>query len=274
MQTASNRTRIRIVQSRQNSRVKELRFGLAQACRTDQGRVSIEGVHLIQEALRSGLQVPVVFIREGDEALIDTLELLPPDSEILALTPDIFLSAVSTESPQGIAALVDPPDFSLESVFAAPSPLILVAAALQDPGNLGTLIRSAEAFGASGVLTLPGTVSPWNAKALRAASGSLFRLPVVAVREPELFTALRARGVRILATTASASSSMPNLTGPAAILIGNEGAGLSASLLAAADAVISIPCPGPVESLNAAVAASILLYEASRQRAHHNQQPQ
>jgi TrmH family RNA methyltransferase len=273
MQTASNRTRIRIVQSRQNSRVKELRFGLAQATRTDQGRVSIEGMHLIQEALRSGLQVPVVFIREGDEDLIDALEL-PPNSEILALPPDIFFSAVSTESPQGIAALVDPPDFSLESVFAAPSPLIVVAAALQDPGNLGALIRSAEAFGASGVLTLPGTASPWNAKTLRAASGSLFRLPVVAVREPELLAALRTGGIPILATAASASSSMPDLTGPAAILIGNEGAGLSASLLAAADAVVSIPCPGPVESLNAAVAASILLYEASRQRAHHNQRPQ
>jgi TrmH family RNA methyltransferase len=159
-------------------------------------------------------------------------------------------------------------------------PLLLVAAGLQDPGNLGTLIRSAEAFAATAVLTTPGTVSPWNQKALRASAGSVFRVPVVAVSHADL-AALKSRRIRLLAAIAPESHSdargngtrverpsnaMPDLTQPTALMIGNEGAGLSPDLLALADARISIPTPGPVESLNAAIAGSLLLYEASRQR--------
>ena len=181
---------------------------------------------------------------------------------------EVFSSAVVTESPQGIAALVEPKNFCLEDILCAESPLIVVAAGLQDPGNLGTLIRSAEAFGACGVITLPGTVNPWNPKTLRASSGSAFRLPVIAATPDEVFVTLRHSEVRVLAAIADTSSeaSKTDLTRPSALLIGNEGSGLSADLLSKADGKVSIPCPGPVESLNAAVAASILLYEASRQR--------
>jgi TrmH family RNA methyltransferase len=193
---------------------------------------------------------------------------LAPETEIIELPPDIFASAVTTESPQGIAALVEPATFSLEDILRGDSPLAVIAAALQDPGNLGTLIRSAEAFGATGVITFPGTVSPWNAKALRASSGSAFRLPVVHADEETAFARLRSARIKILAAVADNGSPAPemNLTGPTAILIGNEGSGLSAAMISLADGQITIPCPGPVESLNAAIAASILLYEASRQR--------
>jgi TrmH family RNA methyltransferase len=133
---------------------------------------------------------------------------------------------------------------------------------------MGTLLRSAEAFGATGVLALPGTVSQWNAKALRASSGSAFRLPLLALSQEEAVSLLRQRGLRLLATTVSGGDSldMVDLRSPIALLIGNEGSGLPRSLVQAADACVTIPCPGPVESLNAAVAASVLLYEASRQR--------
>ena len=267
MLTTSNRARTRIVQSRQNSRVKELRSGFARPGRSDQGHISIEGEHLLEEAVRSGLRVDAVFYRSGSEHLLDRVEL-PGEAELLELPAEVFSSAVSTESPQGIAALVEPPSFTLEDALAGPAPLVVVAAGLQDPGNLGTLVRSAEAFGASGVLTLPGTVSLWNAKTLRASSGSAFRLPVVAVREDEAFAALRERKIAVLAAVAASGmdATACDLRRATALMIGNEGSGLPASLLKEADVRITITCSGPVESLNAAIAGSVLLYEASRQR--------
>ena len=151
------------------------------------------------------------------------------------------------------------------------TPLLVIAAGLQDPGNLGTLIRSAEAFGATGVLLAPGTVSPWNGKALRASAGSVFRVPT-APATPEFIATLKQHGVSLLATLKHAATPLgspalvPLLQAPCALLLGNEGAGLSPEWLALADHRITIPCPGPVESLNAAVAGSILLYAIARLR--------
>ncbi len=260
----------RIVQSRQNARVKELRASFLPGSRFESGRVGIEGEHLLAEAVRSGIAIATVFFRSGDKAALERIAL-PRNAEVIELPAEVFSSAVTTESPQGIAALVEPKAFSLEEALgirAHGTPLIVVAAGLQDPGNFGTLVRSAEAFGATGVIALPGTASLWNPKALRASSGSAFRLPVVAAREEELFSAVRLAGVRVLAAAADGGlpASKVDLTAPTAILIGNEGKGLAKTMIEQADALVSIPCPGPVESLNAAVAASILLYEASRQR--------
>jgi TrmH family RNA methyltransferase len=148
------------------------------------------------------------------------------------------------------------------------APLVVVLAGLQDPGNLGTILRSAEAFGATGVVSLPGTVSAWNPKAVRASAGSVFRVPLIAADAEDCFLRLREAGVRILAATARTAqpADHANLTGSIALLIGNEGNGVPEQIAREADGAITIPCPGPVESLNAAVAASVLLYEASRQR--------
>jgi TrmH family RNA methyltransferase len=137
---------------------------------------------------------------------------------------------------------------------------------LQDPGNLGTLVRSAEAFGATGMILLPGTVSLWNAKTLRASSGSAFRLPVMVMPADDAFSALREAGVQIFAAVARDGAGEVDLRGPSALLLGNEGAGLPGAWIARADALVTIPCPGAVESLNAAVAGSVLLYDAMRQR--------
>jgi RNA methyltransferase, TrmH family len=270
MSTASIRARSpRIVQSRQNARVKELRAEFARASRTEHGHIAIEGEHLLLEAIATGLNISCLFIREGKEPLLDRLQL-PESAEILTLPADIFSSAVTTESPQGVAALVTPPVFTLDQIFTAPvNPLILIAAGIQDPGNLGTLIRSAEAFGATGFITLPGTVSPWNQKALRASAGSVFRLPVVAAGEAEVFPALESRGIDTLAAVATDGDPLTHhdFTRPAALILGNEGSGISLEILRRATARVTIPTPGPVESLNAAIAGSILLFEASRQRA-------
>jgi TrmH family RNA methyltransferase len=146
------------------------------------------------------------------------------------------------------------------------NPLVVVAAGLQDPGNLGTLVRSADAFGATGMMLLPGTVSLWNPKALRASSGSAFRLPVVTLSPGDAFATLRAHGVRTIAAVARDGEDDADLRGPTALLVGNEGAGLPEEWIAEADARVTIPIAGQVESLNAAIAGSLLLYEAMRQR--------
>jgi len=193
-------------------------------------------------------------------------------AEILLLPDKLFASAVPSEAPQGIAALVRLPKFTLADALggasAGPQTLVLMVAGLQDPGNLGTLLRSAEAFGATGVLVTEGTVSPYNHKAVRAAAGSLFRLPVVRGMAAELMSALRGAGVRLLATSSHKGRPLPQarLDGPLAVILGGEGAGLPRHTLAAADEVIVIPHAERVESLNAGVAASIILYEAARQR--------
>jgi RNA methyltransferase, TrmH family len=271
MQAASNRAHLRIVQSRQNTRVKELRAALRKGEKTDSGLIALEGQHLVEEALRSSLPITTLFVRSGSLSLLDNLQL-PTHTEILELPPDIFASAVTTESPQPIAALAEAPAFTLETLLAKPHPLIIVSAGLQDPGNLGTIVRSAEAFGATGIIALPGTVSIWNAKALRASSGSAFRLPVVTATSKDLFPVLHAQGIRVVAATLDRGTPAQqfNLTQPMAVFIGNEGSGLSPELANQCDERITIPSPGPVESLNAAIAASILLYEASRQRQSHH----
>lgn len=251
----------RRVESRQNSRIKELRAALARGARTS--HIAVEGLHLIEEAVKSGLKLHTVFVRSGNEGLLEGLEL--GDAEVLIVAEDVFLSATMTEHPQGIAALVEAPDFTLPALLRD-TPLVVLAGGLQDPGNLGTLVRSAEAFGATGMILLPGTVSLWNAKTLRASSGSAFRLPVMVMPADDAFSALREAGVQIFAAVARDGAGEVDLRGPSALLLGNEGAGLPGAWIARADALVTIPCPGAVESLNAAVAGSVLLYDAMRQR--------
>jgi TrmH family RNA methyltransferase len=265
---------VRVVESKDNARLKELRKALAAAGRRTQGsvgRVGIEGPHLIAEALRAGLRVTTIFVTQGSEQSLDALPV-PPETEILRLPAKLLHSALATETPQSIAALIEPPQWTWPHLLGTRpkgAELVVVLAGIQDPGNLGTILRSAEAFGATGVVSLPGTVSAWNPKAVRASAGSVFRVPLLAASERECLEELHEAGVKILATTVRAAqpAERADMTGPVAIIIGNEGNGVADDLAAKADAGITIPCPGPVESLNAAVAASVLLYEAARQRA-------
>src|SRR5271170_3035566 len=257
-----------VISSRTNARVKQLRAAFQGHARLSGGMVAIEGDHLLEEALRSGTVLKTAFVSERREVP----KIVPRGVEVLRLTEELFGSVVETQSPQGVAALMVPPVFVLDDVMGASgaAPLILIAVGLQDPGNLGTLVRSAEAFGATGVLTTPGTVSAWNQKALRASVGSVFRVPVVGVGASEL-EEVKGRGVRLIAAVGAESEGVVtaqelNFMGACAVMIGNEGAGLDAEWLEMSDARVTIPCPGDVESLNAAVAGSLLLYEASRQR--------
>jgi TrmH family RNA methyltransferase len=264
MPAGTLRTRPRLIESRQNPRIKELRAALARTGRTPSGLIAIEGEHLVTEAMRSHLRFATVFLREDYQPPF----AIPDEAEPLLLRADVFASAVATEQPQGIAALVHPPAFSAATILEAEASLVLVLAGLQDPGNVGTLLRSAEAFAATGVLLLPRTASPWNPKALRASAGSAFRVPAITATEAEALDLLAQHNIPAIAAVARDGAPIDEapLAGACALLIGNEGAGLSDTLIAAAAHRITISMPGNVESLNAAIAGSLLLYEASRQR--------
>jgi TrmH family RNA methyltransferase len=262
------RGRLRRIEGRHNALVKELRNAFAHGELTDDGYCAIEGTRIIEEAIRSGLKFRAVFFRASAENKAE--RLLPQVAayvETLLLPDKLFASAVPSETPQGVAALVRIKAFQLEDVLSRSQagPLLAVAG-VQDPGNLGTILRSAEAFSAAGVLLGEGTVSPFNSKAVRASAGSVFRLPIAKIKLTAL-DELRAQGLRLIATSSHKGTPLPaaKLTGPLVLFIGNEGAGLPRDLLASMDELIAIPHSAQVESLNAGVAASIVLYEAARQ---------
>lgn len=262
--------RLRRIEGRHNALVKDLRKAFARGDLTDDGHCAIEGMRILEEAIRSGLRFRAVFFNSS--ALAKAERLLPQLAayvETLLLPDKLFATAVPSESPQGVAALVHCPAFTADSVLGKSSggPVVVVAG-VQDPGNLGTILRSAEAFGAAGVLLGEGTVGPFNSKAVRASAGSVFRLPIARVKLGEVLEQMRSRGLRLVATSSHKGTLVDEakLTGPLGIFIGSEGAGLPRDLLAGMDETLAIPHSPQVESLNAGVAASIVLYEAARQR--------
>ena len=263
-------SRLRRVTSRQNTLVKELRKALSQGEPTAEGYLAIEGVRIIEEAIRSGLRFQaVVFSETGSTHAARMLPQIGSQVEILLLPDEVFVSAVSTESPQGVAALVKLRPHKLEDLLESTSDSLLVGVAgIQDPGNLGTIIRSAEAFGARAVLLGEKTVSPFNPKTVRGSAGSLFREPLIRVKLGESIVRLKQQGVRLLATSSHKGKPLheADFTGAAMIIVGNEGAGVPAEILSLADELVTIPHSPRVESLNAGIATSILLYEAGRQR--------
>lgn len=262
--------RLRRVEGRHNALVKELRKAFAEGDLAGDGHCAIEGMRILEEAIRSGLKFRAVFFNSS--ALAKAERLLPQLAayvETLLLPDKLFATAVPSDSPQGVAALVRCPVFSVENVLAKSlEGPVLAIAGVQDPGNLGTILRSAEAFGAAGVLLGEGTVSSFNSKVVRASAGSVFRLPIARVKLAEVLPQMRSRGLRVVATSSHKGTPVhqAKLSGPLAIFIGSEGAGVPRELLAAMDETLAIPHSEHVESLNAGVAASIVLYEVSRQR--------
>jgi len=277
------------IQSRDNKWLKSFRAALRGKGPDASGKepIGIEGPKLVEEALRSGLEVEALLVSESGER--DAARVLKaaseteagiPQSRVLRTTDKLFEGVSGTEAPQGVAALFRQPEWGLDDVLHGSgatrgnSPLVVVLAAIQDPGNVGTILRSAEAFGATGAIATRGTADPWSPKALRASAGSTLRLPLLrGMAIPVLLAQLRIAGVKIYAASSernghhAAASPAADLREAAAIFVGNEGAGLPPEMTRAADATISIPTIDAVESLNAGVAASIVLYEAARQRA-------
>ena len=255
------------ITSRTNARVKTLRAAFAGKASRPGELVGIEGENLIGEAIRSGLTFDTVYVREGSDNALARPSLAGLQADHWALlSKDVFGSAVDTASPQGIAATLEIPEIAAIEPSENPG-VILMLEDLQDPGNMGTLLRSAEAFLVQQVFVTPSTVNPWNPKAIRASAGSVFRMPIVRCSLTEMKSWSHAFGVRMAAAVARMKDATPvmhaRLLSPCALMIGNEGAGLSAAAMAMADERVNIPCA--VESLNAATAGTTIMYEAFRQ---------
>jgi RNA methyltransferase, TrmH family len=253
--------------------------------------IGVEGPKFIEDALRSGLEADALLVSESGERHAVAVLRAASESEagiarsrVLRTSDKLFESVAGTDAPQGMAALFRQPEWSFEDVLRGAgvmresAALVIVLAEVQDPGNVGTALRSAEGFGATGAIATRGTADPWSPKALRASAGSALRLPVMrGMAIPILLAQLRVAGVKIYAARSAPGAAGPggaangislqaDLREPAAIFVGSEGSGVPEQILHAADAIVSIATSAAVESLNAGVAASIVLYEAARQR--------
>jgi TrmH family RNA methyltransferase len=252
-----------------NEKVKYVRSLYRRRVRYRERRFVIEGVRLVEEAFRAGIVPALVFYSEGIDANPGggelLVEILRGDSPAFAVSEKVMKAMADTVSPQGLLAVVP-------FVELAPPPgpsLVLVVDHLRDPGNLGTILRSANAAGVEQVILAPKTVDPYNPKVVRGAMGAHFRLPVEALSWPEIAETLA--GVQILLADVRGEQAHYEVdwARPSALIIGGETYGVSREARELAAATIAIPMRGGTESLNAAVAASVMLFEATRQRSFH-----
>jgi TrmH family RNA methyltransferase len=252
--------------SARNPLLKDIRKAIARGTVTEEGLAVAESFHLLEEALRSDCEIPAVLAAESVRAAVESHVRGLRKTRVHILPDDIFRGLSTTETSQGVMALVRPPRWSVDQLFRGHS-LTMVLDGLQDPGNAGAVLRAAEAFGATGVVFLKGTVSPYNPKCLRASAGSIFRVPVAAALDPPLFlAAAEQRKIALFALMPKGTTDVGEveLANKCAIIVGSEGRGVSERLRDKATA-IRIPTVG-VESLNAALAAGIVLFVARKQR--------
>jgi RNA methyltransferase, TrmH family len=255
-----------MITSAHNPRLQHIRALLTQRKDRQQfGEVAVEGVRLVEEAIAASWQPRFLLytdeLSERGTAIVDASRTR--GVEVEGVLPKLLKAVVDTENPQGLVGV-----FTMRSLpFPARPTFLLVADAVRDPGNLGTLLRTAAAAGVQGVLLAPGTADPFNPKALRSGMGAHFRLPLLTLTWEAIATACRPATHIYLAEAAQGVPCwQADLRRPVTVIVGGEAEGAGLEARALADDCITIPMPGQSESLNAAVAASILLFEVVRQR--------
>ncbi|MFD2926177.1 TrmH family RNA methyltransferase [Halobacillus naozhouensis] len=234
-----------------NSKVKEWKKLHKRKYRERTGTFLVEGHHLIEEAQKSDWKVVEVIRREGESFVPDT------DVQLTDVSEQVFQTISQTQTPQGIAAIVE-----RKIVPFQPQTLTLLIDAVQDPGNLGTLIRTADAAGFDHVVVGEGCVDPFNEKTIRSTQGSLFHIPIFQGELEDVIRDLQAANVMVWASALQDAEPYKKLPQPekAALIVGNEGQGIRNELLAYASERVYIPIYGQAESLNVAIAAAILMY--------------
>ena len=258
------------VTSRQNPLVRRFR-ALARGPAVD-GEALLDGPHLLHEALRSDASVELVAIADDADADARAVadESTRRGARVVGISSQVLAAMSPVTRPSGVVAIAHLRARQADEVLRAVRPaLVLVLSGVQDAGNVGAIIRAAEGGGATGVICTEGTADPFGWKALRGGMGSTFRLPI-AVRQP-IAAALglaRAAGLAVIATVPRDGTPMSrcDLRQPAAVLLGAEGAGLEEATARDADVRLTIPMHGPVESLNVAITAALICFEAARQR--------
>jgi RNA methyltransferase, TrmH family len=251
--------------SRQHPFVKACRA--VAAGRGDEDVVLLDGDHLIAEALAAG--VPLQGVLTSDPSSSVAREAAARGVLVLEAARDILDAASPVRSPSGIVALASWAPARVEAVVSAPAPLVLGLLGVQDPGNVGSIIRSADALGATGVVALEGTASPAGWKALRGAMGSTFRVAVATADVRSTLAAARRAGVRVAATVPQSGTAIDQaaLSPPLFLLLGSEGEGLPPDVVAQADTRLTIPMRPGTNSLNVGVSAALMLWEARRHSA-------
>jgi TrmH family RNA methyltransferase len=257
-----------VVTSRQHPMVRQCRSIL----RGDDARLLLDGWHLLDDALAAGLPIAWVAVATNraatERGLLD--RAAAAGARVVEVTGEVLNAMSPVRSASGVVAVGERPVVDPRALLAPAPALLLAALGVQDPGNVGAVVRSADAAGATGVLLDEQAADPWGWKALRASMGSTFRLPVR--RDPSALDRLRAwqrDGLRVIAADPRGGVPMYDLTltGPLVLVLGGEGAGLPATVLAMSDTRVRVPMRPRVESLNVAVAAALLVFEAARQRA-------
>ena len=259
------------ITSRRNPIVARFRQ-ITRSARPTGATVLLDGPRLIEEALAAGVRIEVAAVRTDaattrrSAAVLDRLD--PGTTRVVRVSPEVMEALSPLATPSGLVALGTLKPTHFEAATRPPRPLIIGLLGVQDPGNTGAAIRAVEAGGATGVVTIGGA-DPYGWKALRGSMGSAFRLPVVRTLDPDAVQAdADAHGLRVLAAVPRDGTpvSDADLGGPCLVWLGAEGSGLDTRIVDTADDVVSIPMRPPVESLNIAVAAALIVYEAARQR--------
>lgn len=262
------------ISSKDNSTIKSIHSLTDPKHRKKEQAYLIEGVKMVEEALRDNTGVKMVvaapsLVQHHGKGVLKQAE--SKGIEVLWISERLMDALSDSKTPQPVMAVVAMKQYSEEALIADQSGMVILAHQLQDPGNLGTIIRTAEAVGASGVAVTPNTVDPYNAKAVRASMGSILRLPVAPVGDIKVFIRRsRENGFQTAATVLSGDTTHfdIDLTKPTIVILGQEATGLPPDLVDDIDFRVRIPVAATIDSLNVATAAAVILYEAMRQRLH------
>lgn len=260
------------ITSPSNPHIKELVAIRDRAVKSGRHLCLIEGIHLIESALKSGLKVPELLVTSeflsSSRPSMDALLSSEKVGRVLEISGPVLSKLSETESPQGVIALIEGARQSLEDLRLDENSIISVLEEIQDPGNLGSIIRSSDAVGATAVILLPGSCDPFLPKVVRSTAGSIFNLPVVKTETAPFLEWARREKVRLAATGPHYRETIFNLGtgGPLALVFGNEARGIGAVIERAAEIAVRVPIYGRAESLNVGAAAAVCLYEAARLR--------
>ncbi|WP_409347289.1 TrmH family RNA methyltransferase [Paenibacillus sp. MBLB4367] len=252
----------------QNPKVRQWSLLLTKKGRDTQGKFLVEGTHLVQEALQSGIALEALLYSLEKGLPAELAPLLPDRSVCIGVSEEVLAKCSDTQTPQGVVAVADKPELAPLSLLEHPQPLVVVLDGVQDPGNVGTIVRSADAAGATGIVLGRGTADLYNPKTVRATMGSLFHLPIAEADLDELLPLANAKGVRLVGTSLQAEANCYelDLQAPTWLIVGNEGSGVSPQVERYVTHRTIIPMRGKAESLNVAMATTVLLFEAARQR--------
>lgn len=262
---------MKLIRSRQNSLIKHIKALDKKKYRDTHRQFFIEGAKLVIEAIKENVQIECILVStEFDwDYFKKTNDISEDEFDIFFLEAPLFDYIARTKTPQGIAAIINKPNWELYDMLGCEDYFIAILDGVQDPGNVGTIMRTLDGAGASGVILLEGSADPYSSKAIRASMGSIFRIPVCEIEDEDyLFSYLTDRDTHIMISHLEGNNlfDLNEDYEKIALVIGNEGRGVRKELLKYASSIVKIPLLGRAESLNASVASGIIIYEIVRKK--------